>query len=242
MATVSNKRELPGKGFFAWSAIVMAGIVAFSFPLTYYLPIVSGTHRFQTLHHLHALAFFGWMALYVWQTQLVARGQVARHREIGLVGFALTGTLIPLGIWMAKRAAEIRLTAGASRPYEFTWYNFVDITLFAVLMVASMVLVTRRKDWHRRLTFVAALCLVAPAATRWTFKFPLPPLPLDIFVYLVLDPFLVALALYDRKTLGRVHSATLTCIAILLPLQVSSAWIARSAWWNTIAPGLVGAP
>ena len=85
MATVSNKRELPGKGFFAWSAIVMAGIVAFSFPLTYYLPIVSGTHRFQTLHHLHALAFFGWMALYVWQTQLVARGQVARHREIGLV-------------------------------------------------------------------------------------------------------------------------------------------------------------
>lgn len=143
---------------------------------------------------------------------------------------------------MAQRAAEIRLTAGASRPYEFTWYNFVDITLFAVLMVASMVLVTRRKDWHRRLTFVAALCLVAPAATRWTLKFPMPPLPLDIFVYLVMDPFLIALALYDRKTLGRVHPATLTCIAILLPLQVSSAWIARSAWWDAIAPGLVGAP
>ena len=68
----------------------------------------------------------------------------------------------------------------------------------------------------------------------------MPPLPLDVFVYLVMDPFLVALALYDRKTLGRVHPATITCIAILLPIQISSAWIARSAWWNTIAPWLVG--
>lgn len=240
MTTATNNRILPGHGFFASSAIVMAAIVLFSFPLTYYLPVVSGTQRFQTLHHLHALAFFGWIALYVWQTQLVAKGQVAKHREIGLAGLVLTGTLIPLGIWMAQRAAENRSASGVAQPYEVTWYNFADITLFAVLMVASIVLVTRRKDWHRRLTYTAALCLVAPAATRWTLKFPMPPLPLDIFVYLVMDPFLVALALYDRKTLGRVHPATLTCIAILLPLQVSSAWIARSAWWNAIAPGLVG--
>jgi len=57
-------------------------------------------------------------------------------------------------------------------PYEFTWYDFVDITLFARLMLAAIVLVTRRKEWHRRFVFVAALCLVAPAATRWTLKTP----------------------------------------------------------------------
>ena len=135
------------------------------------------------------------MALYVWQTQLVARGQVARHRELGLVGFARTGALIPLGIWMAQRAAQIRLTTGAFQPCEFTWYNLVDITPFAVFMVASILLVMRRKDWHWRLTFVAALCPVASAATRWTFKFPMSPLSLDIFVYLIMDPFLVALSL-----------------------------------------------
>ena len=66
------------------------------------------------------------------------------------------------------------------------------------------------------------------------------PLPLDIFVYRVMDPFLIALALYDRRALGRLHPATLTCIAILIPLQISGAWIARSPWWNAIAPALVG--
>lgn len=211
LASVTIARASPGRGFFAWSAIAMAVIVALSFPLTYYAPVISGSHRFDTLHHLHALAFFGWFALYVWQTQLAARGQIARHREIGLAGFALTGAMIPLGVWMAQRAAEMRKAAGAARPYEFTWFNFVDISLFAGLMAASILLVTRRKEWHRRLTYVAALCLAAPATTRWTLKFPLlSPLPLDIFVYLVMDPFLLALALYDRRTLGRVHPATLT--------------------------------
>lgn len=31
-------------------------------------------------------------------------------------------------------------------------------------------------------------------------------------------------------------------IALLLPFQVSGAWIARSDWWNTVAPGLIGPP
>lgn len=243
MASASIARAEPGSGFFAWSAIAMAAIVVLSFPLTYYLPTISGSRRFHTLHHVHGLAFFAWFALYVVQTQLAAKRQMALHREIGLVGFALTGAMIPLGVWMAQRAAEIRKAAGAARPFEFTWFNLVDITLFAALMAASLLLVTRRKEWHRRLTYVAALCLAAPAATRWTLKFAvLPPLPLDIFAYLVMDPFLIALALYDRRVVGRVHPATLTCIALLLPLQISSAWVARSAWWNAIAPSLMGPP
>lgn len=227
--------------FFARSAVIMAAIVVLSFPLTYYLPVLTGSGTFHTLHHLHGLAFFTWFGLYVWQTQLVARGQIARHREIGLAGFALTGAMIPLGIWMAQRGAERRIAAGAASPYEVTWFNLVDIALFTVLMVAAIVLVARDKEWHRRLVFVAALCLAAPAATRWTLKLPgLDPLFLDIAVYLVMDPFLIALAVFDWRTLGKLHPATLTSIALLLPLQVSSAWIARSGWWNAVAPGLIG--
>lgn len=219
----------------------MALIVVLSFPLTYYAPLVSGSKNFDLLHHIHGLAFFAWMGLYVWQTQLASSGRMAFHREVGLAGFALTGAMIPLGYWMAQRAADLRRVAGAPDPYYGTWFNLIDLTLFATLMLASILLVTRKREWHRRLTYVAALCLVAPAATRWTLKLPLlTPLSVDIFSYLVMDPFLIALALYDRKTLGRFHPATIVCIALLLPLQVSSAWIARSAWWSTLAPALVG--
>jgi hypothetical protein len=228
--------------FFARAAFVMAAIVVLSFPVTYFLPVATGSGSFDTLHHLHGLAFFAWFGLYAWQTQLVARGQVARHREIGLAGFALTGLMVPLGYWMAQRGAERRLGT-MEYPYEVTWYNFIDITLFTVLMVAAIVLVTRHKEWHRRFVFVAALCLVAPAATRWTLRMPgLDPLILDVAVYVVMYPFLIALALFDWRTLGRLHPATLTSIALLLPLQISGAWIARSSWWNGIAPSLIGPP
>ena len=226
--------------FFARMALVMAAIVVLSFPVTYFVPVATGSGKFHALHHVHGLAFFAWFGLYVWQTQLVARGQVARHREIGLAGFALTGAMVLLGYWMAQRGAERRLGI-MERPYETTWFNIIDITLFAVLMIGAIVLVTRHKEWHRRFVFVAALCLVAPAATRWTLRVPaLDPLWLDVASYLVMYPFLVALALFDRRTLGKLHPATLVSIALLLPVQLSSAWIARSDWWNAVAPALVG--
>jgi hypothetical protein len=228
--------------FFARSALVMAAIVLLSFPVTYFLPVAIGTGKFDTLHHLHGLAFFAWFGVYIWQTQLVARGQIARHREIGLAGFALTGLMIPLGFWMAQRGAQRRLGT-MEFPYEFTWYNLIDISLFTVLMIAAIVLVTRHKEWHRRFVFVAALCLVAPAATRWTLQIPgFDPFLLDIAAYVVMYPFLFALAMFDWRTWGKIHPATLISIALLLPLQISGAWIARSNWWNTIAQGLIGQP
>ena len=228
--------------FFARAALVMAAIVLLSFPVTYFFPVATGGGEFHPLHHVHGLVFFAWFGLYVWQTQLVARGRIARHRELGLAGFALTGVMVPLGYWMAQRGAERRLGT-MEHPYEFTWFNLVDITLFTVLMVAAIVLVTRHKEWHRRFVFIAAVCLVAPAATRWTLKVPgFEALFLDIASYLVMYPFLIALALFDRRTLGRLHPATLTGIAILLLCQVPGAWIARSEWWGAVAPGLVGSP
>jgi len=228
--------------FFARSALIMAGLVFVSFPLTYYWPVASGTRQFQTLHHVHGLAFFGWIGLYVWQTHLAARGRIARHREIGLAGFALTGMVVVLGFWMAQRAAQRRLGT-MDHPYEFTWFNMIDIAMFAISMIVAIVLVTRRPQWHRRFTFVAALCLMAPAATRWTLRVPgIDPFILDITAYAIVYPFMVALALFDRRTLGRIHPATLTALGLLIPLHLSSATIARSVWWNQLAPGLIGAP
>jgi hypothetical protein len=239
-ASVQTDSERPQ--FFARSALIMAVIVVLSFPVTYFLPVATGSDEFDALHHLHGLAFFAWFGLYVWQTRLVARGHIARHREIGLAGCALTGLMIPLGFWMAQRAAQRRLGT-MEHPYEFTWYNLVDITLFTVLMIAAIALVTRHKEWHRRFVFVAALCIVAPAASRWTMLIPgVAPFVLDIAVYVVMYPFLVALALFDWRAWGKLHPATLTSIVLLLPLHLSGGWIARSSWWNAVAPGLIGPP
>lgn len=242
-AEVKFSTNVKPRRFFAWSAIIMAAIVILSFPVTYFFPVITGTKQFHLLHHVHGVAFFAWIGVYVLQTQLASRGKMALHREIGLLGFALTGAVILLGYWMAQRAAEVRIASGFVNPYEFTYYNIVDISLFSIFMIGSIVLVTKNKEWHRRLTFAAALCLVIPAATRWTLKLPyFEPLTLDIVVYLIFYPFLIALVIYDFRTLRRLHRATFTCIAVLIPLQISSAWVARSDWWNSVAPLIVGSP
>ena len=242
LGTASTPTDGERPRFFARSALVMALIVVLSFPVTYYLPVATGSGTFDTLHHLHGLAFFAWFGLYVWEARLVARRQVARHREIGLLGLGLTGLMVPLGLWMAQRAAQRRIGTMA-HPYEFTWYNLVDISLFAVLMTAAIVLVTRHREWHRRFVFVAALCLVAPAATRWTLRMPgIDPFVLDIAAYVLMYPFLIALALFDWRQRGRLHPATLTSVALVLPFHLSGAWIARSSWWHAVAPGLIGPP
>ncbi|MCC5870357.1 MAG: hypothetical protein JJU27_17795 [Gammaproteobacteria bacterium] len=234
--------QLQPSRFFAHTALLMAVLVFLSFPLTYYLPVLARSHNFQLLVHIHGLACFAWIALLAWQTRLVAAGQVARHREIGLAGFALSGGLIMSGYWVAQRAGENRLAQGMAQPWEFTFYNLIDISLFALLMIGAILLVTRHREWHRRLIYVAAICLVAPALTRWTLKLPFSnPLIVDLLAYLLITvPFLIALAVYDRRVLGRVHAATWTAVAAVLPLQLSSPWVARSAWWNGIAPALLG--
>lgn len=235
----TNGRRLRSR-FFALSAWLMLGLVLVSFLLTYYAPLLSSTKQFGALRHVHGLAFFSWMFLYVLQTQLVLRGKVPRHREVGLFGLVLAGVVLVLGAWMALHAAEERMASGATRPYEGTWYNLVDLALFTGFVLAAIATVTRRTDWHRRLLYTAALSLVAAAFSRWTLLLPLPPPWLDMAPNLIIDLFLVALLLHDRSSLGRIHPGTWTGIIVAVPLHAISPWIAMGAWWNQIAPRLLG--
>jgi len=90
--------------FFANTALLMAMLVFLSFPLTYYLPVVTGTHSFQLLYHVHGLACFAWIGLLAWQARLVAQGNIARHRELGLSGAALVLPLQLSSPWIARSA------------------------------------------------------------------------------------------------------------------------------------------
>ncbi len=226
--------------FFARSGIVIAAIIVLSFPLTYYVPLITGTKTFSLLRHLHGLAFFIWTALYVLQTQLVARGQVRLHREIGLAGIALAGAMLPLGLWMAVAAIEGRIANGYPQPFEFAIYNLVDIMVFSLFMAWAVFETRRRIDWHRRLAFIAILNLMGPAASRWFIMAPIPFPWVDMLPNLFADAFLIALALHDRRSIGRVHPVTLIAAAVLVPFHAIEPLIARSGWWNSIAPALFG--
>jgi hypothetical protein len=242
---VSLSGQTPARTrFFARSALVMLAMVLLAFPFTYFGPVLRQTQAFSPVHHIHGLLFFAWIGLYAAQTYLVATGRTARHRELGLAGIAISAMMLPLGIMLAIKAINRRIAEGNAYPFDFTLYNMVDITTFTLLMIASIASVTRRIDWHRRFSFGAALCLVGPAISRWFLPpwfINMPQLPpwTDMAPNLTADLFLIALVMHDRRTLGRVHPATWMVIALLVPLHAATPFLAGTAAWRSIAPGLL---
>ena len=230
----------PGRSkFFARTALWMLACVILSFPLTYFEPMITGSKRFSAFYHIHGAAYFGWMLLYAWQTSLAAKGKIARHREFGLAGIAVSALLLPLGIIMAILAIQRRMAAGKDNPFDVTAYNIVDIATFTILMIASIAAVTRHPDWHRRFTYGAALCLVGPAISRWFL--PIPPFPpfTDFGPNILADLFLIALALHDRRMLGRIHPASGWLIVTLVPVHLLTPCLASSEVWRSTAPFLL---
>lgn len=230
--------------FFANSALVMAAMVLIAFPMTYFAPVVTGSRPFDPIHHIHGFAFFAWIGLYTWQTHLVASGRFARHRELGLAGIALSALMLPLGLILAVHAIRRRMAEGDPHPLDFALYNVVDIASFTLLVILAIGAVTRHPDWHRRWMFGAALALVGPAISRWFFNpwiVPVPTLPtaLESIPNLVADLFLIALAVHDRRTLGRIHRATWWMIAVVVPLHIAVPFFAYGEPWRTIAPFLL---
>ena len=229
-----------GGRFFAVTAIIVAALVVLSFPLTYFGPLFTGSRRFTLLRHLHGLAFFAWIGLYVVQTQLIRKGKVRLHRELGLASVALVGAMLPLGIWQAVTSAAERAARGVAQPFEFSLYNLIDISVFCIAFGWAIYEATRRIEWHRRLMFVAALNLFGPAFSRWVLMMPIPYPWQDMAPNLIADALLAALALHDRRVLGRIHPVTLWAAIILIPFHAIEPLIARSGWWNGVAPALFG--
>lgn len=211
------------------------------FPHDLFHAALTGSGNFAPIYHVHGAAFFAWIALYSWQTHLIASGRTARHRELGLWGFALSGMMVPLGFLLAIAAIQRRIANGDPHPFDNTLYNMVDIFSFTILMAASIGSVTRHIDWHRRLTFAAAVALVGPAISRWFYATPLPTYsPLTDFApNIIADLFLIALAVRDRRTLGRIHPATLWCLVWMVPVHLLTPFGTSTAWWRGFAPELL---
>lgn len=239
-AAEQTRRRVPSR-FFARCALLMLAMVLLAFPFTYFGPMASGSRHFLPVYHVHGLLFFGWIGLYALQTHLVATGRTARHREFGLAGIAISALMLPLGVILAIEAINRRTAEGDPHPFDNTLYNVVDITSFAVLMIASISAVTRHIEWHRRFTFGAAIVLVGPAISRWFFSPWFVTIPQaspisDMAPNLCADAFLIALAVHDRRTLGRIHPATLWLCFTLVPIHVIEPFLTASDWWRGLAP------
>jgi hypothetical protein len=188
--------------------------------------------EFAPVVHVHGVVFFAWTLLFLVQTTLVGRQQLALHRSVGLLGISLATAVVILGFAVSLRAnAERFATGDIARAYALGFSNTYALVTFAALFAAAIHM-RRKPDSHKRLMlFATSMLLAAPVGRLYRPVFaPAPPPP-----WLVLgtvDTILVACLAYDWRTRRRVHPATAIAGSVLIASQVLRFVIPGTAWWR----------
>ena len=229
------------RGFFLGGAIVMAVTIAAGFSLQ--LAMGRSSFGAPPLIHAHAIAFMGWVVIYLAQNLLVASGNIALHRRLGWLAAGWVALMLVLGC--AVTAFDIRVVHVPFffRPGQFLVFDPLTLFAFAGLTYAAIAL-RRRTDWHRRLHFSGMAMMVGPAFGR------ILPLPLlapwaweATFAACLVFP--LAGIVSDLRRSGRVHPAWLCGLAVTFGVLTLTEVITYSplgaALYNVVAAGSEGA-
>lgn len=189
--------------FFLRAALVMTLIIVAGFSLQWLMG--RSTFASPLRVHLHAVAFMGWVAIYLLQNFFVAYGRMNLHRGLGWIAAVWIVPMIVLGWWVTAAMVRNGNVPFFFRPVHFLVFDPVTVLAFAGLTAAAIAM-RRRTEWHRRLHFCGMAMLLAPAFGR------LLPLPLlqpfaweAAFALSLVPPAVGAWA--DARRGGRVHPA-----------------------------------
>lgn len=227
--------------FFEWMAIFMAAIVVIGFSTHWTM----GRSSFMVspIFHVHALAFMGWVALFVVQTRLGTRGPVELHRRLGWLGVGWTVLLIVMGFWLTAHVVSTGQSPFIFLPQYFLIANPLSIFCFAALTWWA-VRMRRRTDWHSRLHICAMAAIMGPAIGR---LLPLPLLIPNAFdiAFLAGMIFPAIGMVRDLRRSGRVHPAWLLGALSILAVIPAAHLLASSAFgdwaYASITAGQAGA-
>lgn len=229
--------------FFTGLALAVALVVFVGFAPSYYLKPIFGVEptsgRLTALHHVHGVIFTLWIVLFVTQTVLVARKRTDLHRRLGVVGMMLALLMLALGFYMQLADLKKGITVPGVPPVAFFGVAVADLVVFAVMLGAGFYF-RRRPDVHKRLMMLATISILTPATARFALlALTFIPVPGLFIGWLMLDLLIVACAVFDHRTLGRVHRATLIGGLFVLLSEPLRLVLANTSVWQQFAVWLV---
>lgn len=222
--------------FYATMSVVAVAVIGAGFANTYAPKVITGAPPVPAMVHAHAAVFASWLAVFVAQTVLVMRGRVASHMRLGVLGLALAGLMLAVGVATAVTAARLghRGIPGVEFPTRqgFLLLNVASVVVFTSLVAAGW-RYRRRPQTHKRLMLAATVAgLMPPGISRLPFVSGHAALIAALVI-----AFLLVGPAYDLVTRRRIHPAyagLLLAILIVPPvvLAISStgAWLSLAAW------------
>jgi hypothetical protein len=188
--------------------------------------------------HLHGVSMMGWLVLYVTQNALVARGNLALHRSLGLatavysLWVPIVGAMI-LGFNIAEARTPPFFTGAFLIAMDgATVIAFVALTWTAIAM-------RNRADWHKRLMLGGTILLIQPGLGRLV---PMSMLGTNV-PYLVFPGHLLLFAVaigYDWRARRQLHPAYAWGLAALVLVTVLPIYIAAAGPLASLVAALKG--
>jgi len=236
LAAPHNSAKRSERLFFTGISVALLITVFVGFAPTYYLRQSFASAELTPSLYVHGFAFTTWMILLVVQTSLIAANKVAVHRRVGVAGAVLGVLMMFLGGYVAitRARAGLMLSPPGIPLSVFITIPLGTLVVFPVLFGAALWF-RRRTDIHKRLVLIATLELVTAAVARWPGMAPLGL----IGFFGVTDLFLVALAVYDWRTRGRLHPATIWGGLFLIAWQPLRLAIGFTPAWQSFVGWLV---
>lgn len=199
---------------------------------------ISGDMRaYPWIIHVHAVVYFGWLAFLAGQIALVRTNNLVIHRQMGLFGIALAVAVVIVG---PAAAFEMHMAHQARQPPAFLALQLLNILVFAA-GVAAALLLRHQPAAHKRLMLLATLPLTGAGfgrVMRLVTGAP-PPWTLIPAVYIAADVLVLAMAIYDYRTRGRLHPIFVPAVAILFATELASGLLLRSPAWASFTRALV---
>jgi len=221
------------------------------FAPTYWLNLARGTigPTAAPIMHIHGMLFLSWTLYFAWQTNLVAKGNIARHRASGLAGIALAATMVCAAILAIVDSMHQAALIGQTKAGEaFAAVPFMEAIQFAAFVGLAIANVTKPEN-HKRWMLLATISLLPPAFARWFVYFLAPPAippipPASVIVTLppsfVADLLVIAAMTYDWRTRGKPHPIYVWGLGALLFGQLIPVPLGASNPWMSFAHALSG--
>ena len=238
----------------AWFiAIVLAGFIPDSLMK---VEMVRTGQRppFPLALHMHAVVMGSCLLLLLAQSWLLATGQRARHKQLGVAGMVLAGLVVVVGIvlvptmyhqlWYAAQAATTPEAKASTQQGLRFWDNITLLQirigiLFPVLIAIGLRARGKEAGLHKRMMILATAMPLPAGIDRipWLPQtMPGSPLTVDLYTLAAISPMLV----WDVVRNGRVHRAYWICLAAYLPCAIAVHALWGTAWWRSMVPQLMG--
>jgi uncharacterized membrane protein YozB (DUF420 family) len=221
----------------------MAAVVFVGFSRTFFLrglfPEAEALAAPEAVFYVHGTLNTAWMALQIVQAALIRARRVELHRRLGYFGVALAISIVVVGSNACFVAA--RRPGGfigvPIPPLQFLAVVLPDLLLFG-LFVGLAVAWRQESQAHKRLMLLATANLLEAAIVRIPLAFIADGAPL--MGRWLSDVFIVLLVIWDLRSRGRLHPATLWGGLLMVLSQPLRLMVGATQPWLTFARWAVG--